>query len=109
MSDVPHETQPYSDIPPSEASKEARNWATLCHLSGLGIYLIPGIGHILGPLLIWLMKKNEYPFVDEHGKEALNFQITMSLYTILAGLSLLACIGIVLLPAVLIADLVLMI
>jgi uncharacterized Tic20 family protein len=92
-----------------EPNKDARNWATLCHLGGLGIYLIPGIGHILGPLVIWLLKKDQYPFVDDQGKEALNFQISMTLYLLVSGISILACVGFVLFPAVLLADLVLMI
>lgn len=91
-----------------EPSKEARNWATLCHLSGgLGVYL--GVGHILGPLLIWLFLKNDYPFVDDQGKEALNFQISMTLYLILGFISMIACVGFVLVPVLLVTDLILMV
>ena len=50
----------------------------LAHLSALaGLVGVP-FGNIIGPLIIWLIKKNEMPFVDDQGKEALNFQITMT-------------------------------
>jgi uncharacterized Tic20 family protein len=55
----------------STMSSDERNLGMLCHLLGL-------VG-FLGPLIIWLLKKDQYPFVDSQGKEALNFQITMSI------------------------------
>lgn len=59
-----------------------RNWATLCHLSGLAGFLFTPLGFILGPLIIWLIKRNEDTEVDRHGKEALNFQISMMIYSL---------------------------
>ena len=53
-----------------ETNPEARNMAVLCHL--LGVFL-----GILGPLVIWLMKKDEFAYVNDQGKEALNFHITL--------------------------------
>lgn len=53
-----------------ETDPDARNMAVLCHL--LGAFL-----GILGPLVIWLMKKDEFAYVDDQGKEALNFHITL--------------------------------
>ncbi len=58
--------------------KDARNWAMICHLSALSGYFIP-LGNVLGPLIIWAIKKDEYAFVDEQGKEAINFQLSMSI------------------------------
>jgi len=82
---------------------------TLCHLLGLaGLTGIP-FANVLAPLVLWLLKKDVNPAVDAHGKESVNFQISMSIYTILAGLSLFLLVGIVLLPAVIITNLVLMI
>ena len=92
-----------------ETNKDARMWAMFCHLAGLAGMVIPGIGCVIGPLVLWLIKKDEFPFVNEQGKEALNFQITMLIYGIVAGLLCFACIGFVLAPAVAIADLVLLI
>ena len=84
-----------------EVSKEARMWAMFCHLAGLAGYVMPIVGNIVAPLIIWQIKKDEYPFVDEQGKEAANFQISMSLY-VLIGIVLCAitCVGAVLIPVV---------
>jgi uncharacterized Tic20 family protein len=68
--------------------------------------VIPAIGGVIGSLIIWQIKKNQHLFVDLHGKESLNFQISMLIYGIAAGLPILICIGTVLLPAVVIADVV---
>lgn len=48
----------------------------LCHLGALAGYIIP-LGNILGPFIFWQLKKNEFPFVDDQGKESMNFQITV--------------------------------
>jgi uncharacterized Tic20 family protein len=85
-------------------SKDACTWSMLCHLAGLAWFIIPLIGGIIGPLILWQIKKDQYPFVDKHGKEAMNFQISMLIYGLLSGLSLICCVGVVLLPLVVIAD-----
>ncbi len=93
-----------------ETNKDARTWAMLCHLAGLGwliFWLVPVIGGVICPLILWQIKKDEYSFVDEHGKEAVNFQISMLLYWIVAVLLCFACIGAVLVPIVFVADIVL--
>lgn len=74
----------------------------LCHLSALaGLLGIP-FANIIGPLLVWQIKKNEYPSVDYHGKAALNFQITATLAIIATGVVAIIlsffCIGYLLLP-----------
>ena len=56
--------------PDAEISKDERTFAMLCHL----LALVLGV---FGPLLIWLLKKDGHPFVDEQGKEALNFELTI--------------------------------
>jgi hypothetical protein len=60
--------------------------AMWCHLSTFAGILVP-FGNFLAPLLIWLSKKDEYPLVDDQGRESLNFQITVFLYS-LAGIIL---------------------
>jgi uncharacterized Tic20 family protein len=72
--------QTSSDIPAAAKvqDKDARNWGMICHLAALSGYIIP-FGNVIGPLIVWAMKKDEYPFVDDQGKEALNFQLTMSI------------------------------
>ena len=91
-----------------ELSKDARMWAMFCHLAGLAglIPLTPAFGSIIAPLVIWLIKKEEFEFVDEQGKEALNFQISILIYAIVAGLLCFVCIGFFLLPAVYIFNLI---
>ncbi|NYT02934.1 MAG: DUF4870 domain-containing protein [Methanosarcinales archaeon] len=68
-----------------EANNQARNWAVACHLSALVLLLGIPFGNVLGPLVVWLLKKNDYPFVDQHGKEALNFQASITLYWMVLG------------------------
>ena len=85
--------------------KNARTWAMLCHLGGLGVYIIPSVGHIIAPLIFWLIKKDESPFVDDQGKESLNFQISITIYALVALLLTWVIIGFILLPAVGIFDL----
>lgn len=53
---------------------QSRQWAMFCHLGGFAGYVIP-FGNFIAPLVLWQMKKDD-PFVDDQGKEALNFQIT---------------------------------
>ena len=91
-------------------SKDDRLWAVLAHLSGVvgalaSINLLP----FLGPLVIWLVKKDEIPFVDENGKESLNFQISMTIYAIFSAVLCLVVIGFLLLLILFIFDLVLVI
>jgi uncharacterized Tic20 family protein len=72
MQEEPQESQSTEEpgIPEvAEITTDVRNMATLCHILGL-------VGFI-GPLVIWLLKKNDHDFVDQQGKRALNFQFTM--------------------------------
>jgi len=79
--------------------KDERTMAMLCHLLAIVLGFI-------GPLIIWLIKKDESKFVDDQGKEALNFQLTMLIALVASGLSMCIVIGFVLFPAVAIFDLV---
>jgi|ERR1700674_994878 len=74
-----------------------RTWCVICHLSALAGFVIPGAGHILGPLIVWLVKRGESAEIDAHGKEALNFQISMLIYNVVAGILCLLLIGFALL------------
>src|SRR5262249_37422123 len=86
---------------------DERQWGMFAHLSALA-GLVVGFWFI-GPLVIWLMKKEESAFVERHAKEALNFQITMTIASIVAALSIFCVIGIVLLPLLFIANVILVI
>lgn len=96
-------------LPPRKTLDEpqARTWGMLCHLTALSGFVGVPFGHIVGPLVCWLVKGKEHPFVDSQGKEALNFQISFSIYGLVAFVLVFALIGIVLLPAVAIVDIVL--
>ena len=87
---------------PGAPSRDERQWAMLCHLSAMLMYCTV-IGGFIAPLVIWLMKRDEMPFVADQGRETLNFQIT-TLLVLLAG-GMLALMGGVL--AILILPLVL--
>jgi uncharacterized protein len=87
--------------------RDDRTWNSFCHLMALSGFVGVPFGNVLGPLIFWAIKKDESASVDEHGKESLNFQISMTIYTIVAGLSVLVLIGIALLPGILVLNLVL--
>ncbi len=89
----------------SPYSKDERTMAMLCHLSTFSGFVIP-FGNVIGPLIIWLMKKDESALVDDQGKEALNFQISMTLYIIGAAILSIFLIGIPILIGLLILDLI---
>ena len=78
---------------PSPAPGGTRGWEVACHLAGFSGYLT-GVGWILGPLIVWLLKRSEIPSVDAHGKEAVNFQISLLIYAAsLFALGFLTCGG----------------
>ncbi len=72
-----------------------RTWCALCHASALLGVLLHFPGHLLGPLIVWLIKRGDSPEINEHGKEALNFQISMLLYNLVAGVFCLILVGFV--------------
>lgn len=90
--------QPVSAAP-VEAGKDDKNMAMLCHL--LAIFT-----GFLGPLIIWLIKKEDSKFVDDQGKEALNFQLTVLIAMIVSSLLFVICIGPFVMAGVCIANLV---
>ena len=94
--------------PLAEENKDARMWGMLCHLSALAGGIIP-FGHIVLPLIIWQIKKGESPFIDANGKEAVNFNICVTIYLMIAALTMLIVIGFLLVPAIAIAAIVLVI
>src|ERR1700730_3850145 len=77
------------------ASSPVRTWDILCYARALlGVFLhFPG--HLLGPLIVWLAKRDDSPEIDAHGKESLNFQISMLIYNVIAAVFCLVLIGFV--------------
>ena len=90
-------------------AKTERNWAMFCHLSALSCFLGVPFGNVLGTLILWLVKKDELPVVDVEGKEALNFQLSMTIYTMVAFMLCFFLIGFLLVFPIIIANLVLVI
>ncbi|MBD3426908.1 MAG: DUF4870 domain-containing protein [Candidatus Omnitrophica bacterium] len=66
--------------------------AMWCHLGALAGFIFP-FGNIIVPLLIWLLKKDEYPLVEDQGKESLNFQISIFLYSIIGMMLVFLVVG----------------
>jgi len=108
MDDFNSGSASYPQSRPGPTGKDDRNWAVVAHLSAFTGHFIP-FGHILGPLVIWLIKRGSSPFVDDQAKEALNAQISYTLYAAVAGILVFVLIGIPLLIAIWIADVVLVI
>lgn len=81
-----------------EVSRSEKNYAMLCHLVAFSGFIIP-FGSIIGPLVMWLIKKEESEFINYHGKESLNFQISIAIYAIISGILALVLIGILFLIA----------
>ncbi|HKJ72172.1 MAG TPA: DUF4870 domain-containing protein [Gammaproteobacteria bacterium] len=63
----------------AEAVPDPGRWAALVHMAALSGALVP-FGHLLGPLVVWLWRRRASPAVDAAGREALNFQVSMTLY-----------------------------
>jgi uncharacterized Tic20 family protein len=90
-------------------NKEETMWAMFCHLGAFAGFIIPIVGNILGPLVIWLLKKDEFPLVDDQGKESVNFQISMTIYFIISAILMFVIIGFLLMAALLIFDIIVII
>lgn len=87
-------------------SADERNWAVAAHLSALAGLVVTGLGIVLGPLVVWFLKKDQMPFVDDQAKEALNFQITVFIAGAICTALIFVLIGIPLLVGLAIFDLI---
>ena len=107
------ETSPSSSpLPPAvniPAIANVRTWCAFIHVSALlGVFLhFPG--HLIPPLIIWLLKRDESPELDAHGKEAVNFQISMLIYNVVAAVFCLILLGFVFLAVLWVLNAVLVI
>lgn len=70
-----------------------RTWAAFIHASALLGVVFHFPGHLLGPLILWLVKRDDGPELDAHGKEAVNFQISMLIYNVVAAFFCLVLVG----------------
>jgi uncharacterized Tic20 family protein len=95
--------------PTPTTSSDVRTWCVLCHASALTGIFSHVLGFLLGPLIVWLIKRGDASEIDAHGKESLNFQISMLIYHAIAVVLCFILIGIPILIALWVLDIVLVI
>ncbi len=88
--------------------EQENNWAMWAHISTFLSILVP-LGNLIGPIIVWQLKKNESEFVTDQAKEALNFQISMMIYMIISVVLILVVIGIFLLIGLVLFSLIMVI
>jgi len=86
--------QPTSSSAVSGSSSSVRTWCILAHATALVGFLVPVAGHIVGPLIVWLAKRQDSPEIDAHGRESINFQISMLIWNAIAAILIIVLIGI---------------
>lgn len=96
-------------LPTASPLTNVRTWAALCHASALLGVLFHFPGHLLGPLIVWLVKRGDSSEIDAHGKEALNFQISMLIYNFVSAVFCLVLIGFVFLAVLWVLNAILVI
>ena len=90
---------------PEGPSRTERQWAMGCHLIALCGFLVPPIASTVAPLVLWLLKREDGAFIDDQGRESLNFQITILLYIVISAMLVpLLGIGVLLLVSVVVFD-----
>jgi uncharacterized Tic20 family protein len=99
MSETTPPDNPYQTVQPLSPSDE-KLWATLIHVGGIFFNFLPA-------LIGYLVLKDRGPFIREHSATALNFQLTVLIASVVAGVLTVALIGFVLLPAIGILNVVL--
>jgi len=105
--EVPAEVvAPQASGGPAAAGVSENTMGMLTHLASLSAFIGVPAGNILGPLLVWVIKKDTMPFVDRCGKEAINYGISMTIYLMVAGLMCFVLIGFLLFPVVLLLMLI---
>jgi uncharacterized Tic20 family protein len=103
-------TMETTQTPPTPiSSADVRTWNVLCHASALLGFFFPWAGHIIAPLIVWLVKRGDSPEIDAHGKESINFQLSMLIYSVISGILCLILIGFALLAILHIVNVVLVI
>ena len=78
-----------------EVTERERTYVTWMHLAGLSSYIGIPLGHVLVPLVMWIMKHRESAYIDQQGREVLNFQLTITFYLIFSYILIFILIGFV--------------
>jgi uncharacterized Tic20 family protein len=87
-----NETNPVATGIPTQ---DERTWGMLAHLAGFLFFICP-FGNVIGPLIVWLVKRDQSEFIADQGKEALNFNISVLLAALVCGALVFILIGILL-------------
>jgi len=82
--------------PQTEITTQAKQWAMFLHLSMLAGFIIPVIGTVVPPIILWQLKKDEMPWIDAHGKNAVNWIISAFIYLVVCIMLSVIFIGILL-------------
>lgn len=96
-----NDTNPAAEnpIPAPIPTQDERTWGMIAHLAAFAAFVIPVIGNMLGPLIVWLARRDQSPFVASQAKEALNFNISVALAALLCSILVFVLIGILLFVA----------
>jgi uncharacterized Tic20 family protein len=110
LTDAAPTTPPSPPPPPPSAGSPGQVWPIACHLAAFaGILPLPVLGSVLGPLVVWFARRDLDPVVREHGKEAINFNLSFVIWGCVAWVLKFVLIGFVLGPVVLVAWMVLIV
>ncbi len=104
---VPDPSSQPPAIPPASPSAD-NSLAVIMHLLGFAGFVFP-FGNIIAPLILWLIKRTESPFLDRVGKEVVNYQLSYTIYAAVAGLLCLVLVGFLILPILFVVWVVFMI
>ncbi|GGQ28209.1 DUF4870 domain-containing protein [Shewanella litoralis] len=91
--------------PSFEVTKPARDIGLLIHAASFAGYVFP-LGSVLGPLIVWLMKRDEYEFANQCGKNCLNFKLSLIIYAMISAVLILVGVGVLLLAALALLDII---
>ena len=98
----------YKVVSEAMGADEERTYAMFCHLGALSGFMVP-FGNIILPLILWLTKRESSQFIDMHGKESLNFQISLFIYFLISAVLIFVLIGFFLLAGLCFFNLVIVI
>lgn len=86
-------------------TRDEKNMGIAIHASSFAGYMIP-FGSILGPLVVWLMKRDEIAFVDKCGRNCLNFKLSLMIYMMVSAVLMFVGIGFIMVGILAILDIV---
>ena len=106
IQETPSATPPPTDQTPMR-EEDARQWAMFCHLGALSHYIGIPFGGLIVPIVLWQMKKEDHPLINDQGKEAVNFQLTVLIAALICvPLVFVFCIGVFLAIALGVANII---